>query len=101
MKKGKLKLSLDFLVFLETVYLCVSLVVVFFVKLLPADTAGLVVVNWVIFSYFFLPLLLFKNVLVSTLNKGSLTKEDKSWLLMRCSVYILLTVYSYPLILGF
>ncbi len=100
MKERKLKPFLSFLIFLETIYLILSLAIVFFVRLLPIETVSIIVANWVVCSYFLLPLLLFKNVVVSTLNKGSITKEDKTWLLLRCSIYLLLTVYSYPLILG-
>ncbi|MDO8620515.1 MAG: hypothetical protein Q7R64_04185 [bacterium] len=98
MKEKKLKPVLSLLVFLETVYLCLSLTMIYFTVFFPSPADKLAITSWVIFSYFLLPALLFKNVVVSTLKKGVLSKEDKMWLILRCSIYLLLTVYSYPLI---
>lgn len=53
---------------------------------------------WIVLSYMVLPLLLLKNILVGVLENRILNSSEKMWLIVRCALYIFLTVYSYPLI---
>ncbi len=82
---------------LETVYLIVSFAVVFFRKY-PQDVLQTVVAVWVTSSLMILPVLLFKNVLVAILNNGVLTTNQKTWVLVRCALYVLFSFIAFPLI---
>ena len=100
MKHEKNKLGFQFLIFVEWVYLSLSIIVVILSKFSFPDTVDFVIGNWVQFSYFFLPVLLFKNVAMAIANKNVLMKLQRQLMMLRCSIYVLLIVYSYPLIWG-
>lgn len=99
MKELNLKRFLSALRVLETIYLAVSLLILFSRKI-PHETFQTLLSNWIYTSYLILPVLLFKNILVAVLNNGLLTQNQKMWLIVRCAMYLLLSLFAYPLILG-
>ncbi len=103
-KNKKIKVFLAVLRILETVYL-----LTFFFVIYARAHVGILELHdeivtlselWINTSYMVLPVLLFKNVLVAILNNGILTKGQKFYTLLRCAIYVALTIYSYPLILA-
>ncbi len=82
---------------LETVYIVISFAIVFFRKY-PQDLLQVVVSAWVVTSLMILPVLLFKNVLVAILNNGVLTSNQKTWILVRCALYVLFSFIAFPII---
>jgi len=97
MNQNKIKIILSVLRVLETLYLLTFLYILY-LSTLPYEDARELVTDWVTVSYFILPILLLKNVIVAMFNKGVLTQRQKIYLLVRCALYVLLTVISYPII---
>lgn len=94
----KLKSFLIFLETLEYIYLAASLFIVFAQKF-PSDSIQSLLGYWITTSFMILPVLFFKNILVSIMNNGALTSNEKTLTLVRCALYLALTIYAYPLIL--
>lgn len=100
MKEKKLKTLLNILHTLEAVYLFVSFVIIFG-RMFPPEQVIAFTEMWIIVSYMVLPLLLLKNIMMAVFENKLLTKSNKIWLLVRCALYIFLTVFSYPLVVSF
>jgi len=99
LQNQKAKSFLSILKILEFFYLAVSVVIVFG-KSIPAELLVIWLNQWVLASYFILPLLLFKNIAYAIYSGGSLTRADKGWTLVRCILYFTLSFFAYPLILS-
>ncbi len=99
MKEKKLKYILHILRVLETVYLF-SLFLILYLRTLPHDSVSLLTEGWIGASLMILPLLVLKNIIVAVYNNGMLTPHQKMWLVIRSAIFILLAIYSYPLILS-
>jgi hypothetical protein len=100
MKEKKIKALLAFLHGLETLYLLVSLFVILG-RLFPPEKILGFTEMWIIVSYMVLPVLLLKNIMVGVFENKMLTSSDKMWLMVRCALYIFLTIFSYPLVVSF
>ncbi len=99
LQNNKTKNLISVLRILEFFYIAVSIVIVFYNKL-PSDLLAIWLDTWVKASYFILPILLFKNIIVALYSNGTLTKQDKGWMLLRCLIYFTLSFFAYPLILS-
>lgn len=97
MREKRISLILRSLRILENVYLLTFLFIIY-ARAFPQESLMPFTEMWIIASYMILPLLLLKNLLVGVLSNRLLNKKEKIWLLVRCALYILLTIYSYPLI---
>lgn len=101
-KDKKLKTIFSFLMVLETLYLLTFFVIIYASKL-PAQLLKDFTQFWITASFMLIPVFLLKNIFVGVMENGILSKRQKIWLIIRCIIYVLLTIYSYPLItsLGF
>ncbi len=99
LQNNKTKNLISILRVIEFFYIAVSIVIVFYNKL-PEDLLAIWLDTWVKASYFILPLLLFKNIIVALYSNGTLTTKDKGWMLLRCVIYFTLSFFAYPLILN-
>ena len=99
LQNQKTKSVLGVLGIIEFFYLIVSIIIVFSGKI-PQDLLQLWLRQWVFVSYFVLPILLFKNIVLALYNNGALSKNQKAWTLVRCIVYFALSFFAYPLILS-
>lgn len=99
LQNNKTKNLISVLRILEFFYIVVSIFIIFSNKV-PQDLLDLWLSNWVMASYFILPILLFKNIIVALYSNGTLTTKDKGWMLLRCVIYFTLSFFAYPLILN-
>lgn len=99
MKKNTLQPLLTAARWIETLYLLTFFLIIY-LRTLPQETIKVWTVGWVDVSFMLLPLFIIKNILVGVYNNGQLTSSQKMWLVVRCVVYILLAIYSYPLVLN-
>lgn len=97
MKNSKLKKVLKCLSVLEVLYL-LTFFAFLYAAFAPAVWVHEIALNWAMASYFILPLLLFKNVVVGITHKVRLSHDERVLTLMRCILYVLLTLYSYPIL---
>lgn len=95
----KLRKLLSTLRVLETLYLLISIALIFS-RNIPHEAFQAFLQDWVWSSYFILPLLLFKNIIVAVFNNGILTQNQKIWLVVRCALFVFLSIFSYPLVLA-
>ncbi|MBI5126618.1 MAG: hypothetical protein HZA80_02550 [Candidatus Taylorbacteria bacterium] len=100
----KMKVFLSVLRVIEVLYLLTFFFVIFAQQALNDvaihDSIVMLSKIWINTSYMVLPVLLFKNVLVAILNNGILSHKAKLFILVRCAIYVVLTIYAYPLILA-
>ena len=94
----KISILLSILRWLEYIYLLTFVFIVYAYEVPMSETIRSFSEVWVTASYMILPVLMFKNVLVAILNNGILTKNNKVLILVRCILYVLLTVYSYSVV---
>ncbi len=99
-KDKKLQIIFKILQVVESVYLLTFFVIIFANKF-PQNLLQNFTQVWITISFMLLPLFLLKNILVGVLQNGLLSKNDKIWLIARCALFLLLTIYSYPLITSF
>ena len=97
MKEKKLRLILEILKVIESIYLLTFFVIIFAYKFPPAALASFTQF-WVAVSFMLLPVFLLKNIIVGVVENRLLDNKEKAWLIVRCIIYILLAIYSYPLI---
>ncbi len=97
-KNLKLNILVRFMSVLEVLYL-LTFAFILYARLFPGTEAMYGFIDiWLKVSYMIVPVLLFKNILVAILRDGDLSKKDRIWILVRSALYVLLAIYSYPLI---
>jgi len=99
MQEKKLKYIFHILRVIETAYL-LSFFFILYLRQLPHESIQTLTQGWIIASLMVLPLLILKNILVGVYRNGLLSSNQKFWLVVRSVLFILLTIYSYPLILN-